>query len=266
MVAMSSLRPLGTSTSLRTGGGTARSTGSVNRTGATCALSHHRRRRGTTHIAGHHASTCGTCPSSGSHHTHTSHTIHATHHIAHTTHTTHRTHAAHAAHTTAHRVHTATHAKLLEHSCIEIGERLRIEGCATGRSTALHRPSSSASLSHSRATVRTGAITVVRLIATLAAPIAVFLEVTTIALMTRLCKLHIDLDGTNKQSESDNVIIILECLYQFSVNFQFSETKDRFNIRILERNETESFTSAGFSVQHDRRIDNLTVLRKIFAH
>ena len=39
MVAMPSLRTLGTSTSLRTCGGTAGSTGSVNRTGTTCALS-----------------------------------------------------------------------------------------------------------------------------------------------------------------------------------------------------------------------------------
>jgi len=53
---------------------------------------------------------------------------------------------------------------------------------------------------------------------------------------------------------------------QFPINLEFAKAKDRVNVRILEGNEPKSFTAAGFSIQHDRRVDNSTELGEELSH
>lgn len=51
-----------------------------------------------------------------------------------------------------------------------------------------------------------------------------------------------------------------------SVNLEVTKTKERLDVRILERNEAEAFAAASLTIQHDCRVDDLPKLGKELAH
>jgi len=84
-----------------------------------------------------------------------------------------------------------------------------------------------------------------------------------VTLGTRLGELDINLSQHIRKSESNAREVKP---YQFPVNLQVPETKERGDISVLKRDEPKAFAATSLAIEHDRRIDNFTKLREKFAH